>query len=275
MVFNKKTGYKMADREVGYRGNKFDKKCFQRYLREKENPETPKQPLENIVVKEIDFHTAQDFILKYEWLGTMGVTKFSIGLYCNDILCGVACFGVTAGTAALSEPFGEVNKSKGIVLVRGACAPYAHEHAGSFLIGQCKTILREKGYEFVIAYSDPEAGEIGTLYQATNWNFYGFTSKVRYLVRPDGKRVDPKLIYKYAKKNGITRQEQKEIFLNEGYTFETGNKKLKYLLFVGDKRSQRNLKRNKKVKFFNYINRSTLNNMQDIYKVELNENDKN
>lgn len=230
--WKKRTGYAMADRQVGYRGVKFSTKCFQRQLRDSYSVNS-KYGLENLEIREITFRQSQEFILKYEWLGTMGTTKFSYGVFHEDVLLGVACFGLTAGTGALSEPFGEEHKSKGIVLVRGACAAEAHPHTGSYLIGQCKKRLLDKGYSFVIAYSDPEAGEIGTLYQATNWKFYGFTSPVKYLVRPDGKRVDPKLIHKYAKKYGISSQQQKQNFLDEGYTFETGSRKLKYLLMLG------------------------------------------
>lgn len=266
--FSKRTGYKMADRQVGYRGKKFEKKCFQRQLREKyESNEVI--PLEDIEIKEIPFKEAQDFILKYEWLGTMGTTKFSIGIFCKNILCGVACFGLTAGTASLSEPFGEEYKNKGIVLVRGACASNAHQHCGSYLIGKCKKILEEKGYLFCIAYSDPEAGEIGTIYQATNWNFYGFTSKVNYLVRPDGKRVDPKIIHKYSKKHKISYSEQKELFLKEGYYFEKGNKKMKYLMYFGNKREVKQMLKHKKVKFYQYLKREHFETLDLIYETSL------
>lgn len=240
---DKKTGYKMAS-HTGYSGEKFSKKCFQRQLRELKDDGSKKITLEelhNSKMIEIPFSVAQQFILEYEWLGTMGVTKFSFGLYANSKLCAVYCFGLTAGTKTLSEPFGEEHKHEGIVLVRGACAPFAHPHTSSFGIGKAKELLRQKGYSFTIAYSDLEAGEIGTVYQATNWIFFGVTNSITYLVRPDGKRVDPKLIHKYSKKNNISRQEQIDIFKKEGYTFEKANPKLKYLLVVADRRKKKEL----------------------------------
>lgn len=252
--WTKRTGYKMADREVGYRGNKFDPYCFQRQLRDiKDTGE--RVGLDNWEIQEIDFRTAQDFILQYEWLGTMGTTQFSYGLFIDSKLTAVACFGLTAGTQALSEPFGEDRKSEGIVLVRGACAPWAHEHTSSFFLGKVFPLVRERGYRFVIAYSDPEAGEIGTVYQATNWLFYGMTSPVTYLVRPDGKRVDPKLIHKYAKKFGITYGEQKQAFLDEGYRFEKGSPKLKYLFVLGNKKDKREIMKELRVPIFPYLKR--------------------
>lgn len=256
--WKKKTGYKMSD-TVGYKGNKFDSKCFQRQLRESQplsRPVMTDEELRQSYVKEISFKKAQDFILKYEWLGTMGTTKFSYGLFTKDgDMFAVYCFGLTAGTQVLSQPFGEEHKSEGIVLVRGACANFAHPHASSYGIGKVMPLVRERGYSFVIAYSDLEAGEIGTVYQATNWEFFGMTNPVTYLVRPDGKRVDPKLIHKYAKKNNITRQEQIAIFEEEGYTFEKGSPKLKYILVIGDKKKKKELKKKKRYTSYPYLKR--------------------
>ena len=258
-TFNKRTGYKMADREVGYRGVKYSEKCFQRELRDKKlHPNEVMDTLDdmrNAVVKEIPFKVAQEFILDYEWLGTMGTTKFSFGVYTNDRLTAVYCFGLTAGTSALSEVFGEANKHKGIVLVRGACAPWAYKHMSTFGLGRVLPLVNDRGYEFVIAYSDPESGEIGTVYQADNWNLYGVTNRINYLVRPDGKRVDPKLIHKYAKKHGITSAEQKQMFINEGYTFERGGHKLKYFKCIGNKRTKKMLMKDRKVNILSYPKR--------------------
>lgn len=265
--FNKRTGYKMASREVGYRGEKFSSYCFQRQLRDKkfEGVTDTLDDMRNCEVRLISFKEAQNFILDFEWLGTMGTTKFSYGVFTNGRLTAVYCFGLTAGTAALSQVFGESNKSRGLVLVRGACAPWAHKHMSSFGMGKVFPILhKDQNIDFLIAYSDPEAGEIGTVYQATNWSFYGLTSPVNYLVRPDGKRSDPKLISKYAKKNNVTYSEQKRIFVDEGYTFEKGSPKLKYFKVLGDKRNRKGLLKDLKVPVFDYLKRE--DNMEDVYK---------
>tara|TARA_R100001369_G_C3278379_1_gene161486 strand:+ start:43 stop:921 length:879 start_codon:yes stop_codon:yes gene_type:complete len=270
-IWNSRTGYKMANRAVGYRGKKFDEVCFQHQLRKSLDDDRPRSNINNSVVYQIPFKMAQNFILKYEWLGTMGTTKISFGMFCEDELVGVMCFGMTAGTGALSEVFGEEKKHLGLVLVRGACASHAHQHSGSWMIGQAKKELAKRGYNFVIAYSDPEAGEIGTLYQATNWNFYGFTSPVNYLVRPDGKRVDPKIIHKYANKRGLTSQEQKQDFIDNGYTFEKGSRKLKYFLTFGDKKKLKDLVKCQVVNTYSYLKREIpMNVLYEEWKKQIN-----
>lgn len=264
--FDKRTGYKMAARQVGYRGTKFSPYCFQRQLRDQKDTgeQDTLEEMKKCEVKLITFKEAQEFILDFEWLGTMGTTKFSYGVYTNDRLTAVYCFGLTAGTAALSQVFGEVNKKRGLVLVRGACAPWSHKHMSSFGMGKVLPILHEnQNIDFLIAYSDPEAGEIGTVYQATNWSFYGLTAPVTYLVRPDGKRSDPKLISKYAKKNNITYTEQKQRFVDEGYTFEKGSPKLKYFKILGNKTINKELTKLVKVPVYQYLKRK--DNMQEVY----------
>lgn len=256
----RRTGYKMADYEVGYRGRKFDPYCFQRQLRD--SKDIGERVGLNGDIREIPFQEAQAFILQFEWLGTMGTTKFSYGLFVEDKLTAVLCFGLTAGTQALSQPFGEPFKSQGIVLVRGACAPWAHPHTASYLMGKVFPLVRERGYRFIIAYSDLEAGEIGTVYQATNWQYYGLTAPVTYLVRPDGKRVDPKLIHKYSRKNGISSAEQKQIFFDEGYILETGSPKLKYIKLIGNKRENKELMSHCRINFYPYLKRKE--NMKDV-----------
>ena len=56
------------------------------------------QSFENATVREISRAEAQTVILKYEWLGNMGCTDYTFGLYFGEHMAGVACFGRTAGT---------------------------------------------------------------------------------------------------------------------------------------------------------------------------------
>lgn len=269
--FVKRTGYAMADRPLAYdTTEKFSSKCFQRKLRESYEVERTLSLTESRIER-ISFKDAQQFILQYEWLGTMGATQLSYGLFCEDQLAAVSCLGVTAGTGVTSEPFGKEYKSKGIIYLRGACSPNAHQHTATFMLGLVKRELAKIGYNFVIAYADPEAGEIGTIYQADNWKFYGFTSGITYLIRPDGKRVDPRIVYKYAKKNELTRQEQMQIFFDEGYTLEKSSPKLKYLCMFGSRGRCRSMMKSVRVRFYPYLKREIgMKNLYSYWKNEYN-----
>jgi hypothetical protein len=56
------------------------------------------------------------------------------------------------------------------------------------------------GYRVVVAFSDPTAGEIGTVYQASNWIYCGLTA-----VRPDYIDAAGNRMMGHFKTDGLTR----------------------------------------------------------------------
>jgi hypothetical protein len=136
-------------------------------------------------VREIDYDTAKAIIMKYEWLGNMGTTARTFGLFFGEELAGVTCFGHPQGTVV--NVFGKENADKVYWLARGACVHWAHPHSASFLINEsCKMFGlpwktargEDKPAKFAfLATADTDAGEIGTVYQATNWLYIGRTSE--------------------------------------------------------------------------------------------------
>jgi hypothetical protein len=168
-------------------------KCHQRIIREKEQLNDcgglfgyPIADIKKAVCCEISYETAKQIILKYEWLGTMGTTQYHYGIYYDGVCAGVVCFGyfqamnTNSGGHPYSPYVGEKYGKDGIQLTRGACVWWAHEHSGSKLIAFGLGEMKKKGYKYVIAFSDPEAGEVGTLYQATNWFYLGATNVNHY-----------------------------------------------------------------------------------------------
>lgn len=134
----------------------------------------PLADIKKCFCREISYSTAKEIILQYEWLGTMGTTQKHYGIYFNDVLAGAICFGFFQALEGYSTFVGNKYADKGIQLSRGACSHWAHEHSASKLIGFGLREMAKLGRKYVIAFSDPEAGEIGTVYQATNWHYLGF-----------------------------------------------------------------------------------------------------
>ena len=146
-------------------------------------------------VKPITYQEAASIILKYEYLGTMAAgTRFSYGLYSSDSeLLGAVCFSLNASPEArwICKPRATIKRT--ICLARGACVPHAPKNAASFLVRHaCRLLHQEHGYSVFFAYSDPEAGERGTIYRAVGWKCLGagLGRTTRYhtsVVAPDGK----------------------------------------------------------------------------------------
>jgi hypothetical protein len=156
--------------------------AYQKHMRDiKSKSELVRMPslsLENSVCREISRVEAKQIILEYEWLGTMGLTQTFFGAYLDGILSGVVAFGFfqAMNTSKYKKFIGEKYKDHGCQLTRGASAYWAHPHTGSMLIGFALREMGKRGYKYAVAFSDPDAGEVGILYQATNWIYIGATN---------------------------------------------------------------------------------------------------
>jgi hypothetical protein len=214
--------------------------------------------LKNAWVKEIDRKTAEEVILRYEWLGNMGVTDYQFGLYFGEYLAGVVCFGRTAGTKTVSSICGEGYAHLVKTLNRGACVHWAHPHSASFLISRACRLMTQKGFHIFVAYSDTEAGEIGTVYQASNWLYCGTTgnpsSMFVWAGRPlkggsgvdcfkDGKPRDERCIQHMTRVRTETSKAYRTLMsrrelrvqLVDGFVFYKTAPKHRYVTFCGDK----------------------------------------
>ena len=217
---------------------------------------------ESASVREITNASAKQVIKKYEWLGNMGCTDYSFGLYFGEHLAGVSCFGRTAGTKSAASVCGDKYAHSVKTLCRGACVHWAHPHSASFLIPRACRLMAEKGFHIFVAYSDAEAGEIGTVYQATNWLYCGTTKSASSSFIWAGKTVkrddewgafkDGQLrderniqgltrIRKFADNSGAyrvkcSRRELRERMVEEGFLFFKSPPKRRYVTFAGDKR---------------------------------------
>ncbi len=123
-------------------------------------------------VKPIDYKTAANLIQRYEWLQCMpAMVKYCFGIYFEGNLGGAVVYSVE-----YSENLGHWDKydytGKMILLSRGACVHWSHPHSASKLITTSMKMLPEK-YKVVTATVDPQAGEIGTIYQACNFVYIG------------------------------------------------------------------------------------------------------
>ena len=219
-------------------------------------------------VREITNAEAKEVIKKYEWLGNMGCTDYSFGLYFGEHLAGVSCFGRTAGTRTAASVCGEKYVHMVKTLCRGACVHWAHPHSASFLIPRACQLMPEKGFNIFVAYSDAEAGEIGTVYQATNWLYCGTTNGAvssfiwagktvkeddEWGTFKDGQLRDERNIQNLTRirqfigKRGAyqvkcTRRELRERMVREGFLFFKSPPKRRYVTFAGDKKLVKELR---------------------------------
>lgn len=121
----------------------------------------------------------KEFIEKHEWLGSMPhrPTHRFIATY-KGILAGVI---IMATPNAFSNLLGKENRDLEKLISRGACISWSPKNLASALIMySVKWMVKNTNYRFFTAYSDVEARELGTVYQACNFIYLGQNSGARF-----------------------------------------------------------------------------------------------
>jgi hypothetical protein len=113
-----------------------------------------------------------NFIKTYEWLGTIGPSpKWIFTARYNGLLGGVILINEPNSYSKIMGP--DTRKYEALIQ-RGACASWTPKNLGSRLImSACKWMVSNTTKRMFVAYADPAANEIGTLYQACNFEYLG------------------------------------------------------------------------------------------------------
>lgn len=212
----------------------------------------------------------RNFITRYEWLGKPSLypTHYFTAYWGNILVCAVTM----DMPAAFSKMLGKNTRKLERLISRGASISFAPKNTASAILSWAmRWMIENTGYRLFTAYADPEAGELGTIYQALNFYYLGnnYGTSVKYLYK--GRWVSDRTFrsrsaYKrYAKALGITwkpewqhkerilwynmpeeienklRQASKDFMGN--LEKKTGTKKHKYAYVLGsDKRETRKLR---------------------------------
>lgn len=122
-----------------------------------------------------DFKEIKEFIIRHEWLGTLSSypTHYYTARY-KGILAGALIFNMPN---AFSKLLGDNTKHIERLISRGACISWSPKNlASAFIMWSIKHMVKNTQYRLFTAYSDVEAKELGTIYQACNFMYLGKTS---------------------------------------------------------------------------------------------------
>jgi hypothetical protein len=118
----------------------------------------------------------REFIERHEWLGKLPnrpTHRFTARLKGGDLAGTI----IMATPNAFSNLLGKENTNKEKLISRGACISWGPKNLGSWLImSSIKWMVKNTDFRYFTAYSDPEAKELGTIYQACNFHYLGQTS---------------------------------------------------------------------------------------------------
>lgn len=163
--------------------------CFQKFRKE-QTFESDKMRLyesvdkyENLKMSEVEFYyidkkdkegcqKLKKFIERYEWLGNIPnrpTHRFAI-TYKGEVLAVL----IMATPNAFSHLLGKANINLEKLIARGASMSLAPTNIGNFLIMKAvKWMVENTEFRYFTCYSDPEAKELGTIYQACNFIYLG------------------------------------------------------------------------------------------------------
>lgn len=119
-----------------------------------------------------DHKKCKSFIERYEWLGTVpSFTSHWFMAYYKDIVAGVVLIGEPYSYTRL---LGDDTQKYERLISRGACISWSPKNlASSFVMWCIKWMVQNTQYRLFVAYSDPSAKELGTIYQACNFYYLG------------------------------------------------------------------------------------------------------
>jgi hypothetical protein len=115
----------------------------------------------------------------------------TIGAWDDGAFIGAVVFGRGA-SSEIHSPFG-LDQSQVCELCRVALGP--HRAPTSKIVALSVRLLRKQspGLRLIVSYADPQAGHVGTLYQACGWLYLGTTHR-ESLIRLNGTLIHPRTI---------------------------------------------------------------------------------
>ena len=133
---------------------------------------------EFVYIDKTEIATCQEirrFIERHEWLGKLPTRPtHRFAAYYKGYLAGVV---IMATPNAFAYPLGKENRRLEKLISRGACISWSPKNLGSSIIMfAIRWMAKNTHYRAFTAYSDPEAKELGTIYQACNFYYIGQSS---------------------------------------------------------------------------------------------------
>lgn len=130
--------------------------------------------LEKYEIKQIDYKLAMSIVIKEHYLHRKAPCSVSFGLFLNNEIKGVVCYG-TPSSAPLRSGIAGLENAKNVVeLTRLWVCDSVPKNGESFLIGRT---IKHAGKEIIVSFAEINQGHVGIVYQATNWIYTGLSAK--------------------------------------------------------------------------------------------------
>jgi hypothetical protein len=178
----------------------------------------------NFIVKQIDYRTAMDIVIKEHYLHRTAPCSKAFGLFNKDgEIKGVIVYGISCSSTLLRGICGEEEKSNVYELTRLWIADDVPKNGESFLIGNTIKLLDK---EIIVSFSEIDRGHVGTVYQATNFMYCGLSAKFK---DPKVKGLEHQHHATYA--HGMNMEQIRNKYGNDNVYYVERPRKHRYIYF--------------------------------------------
>jgi hypothetical protein len=134
---------------------------------------TPTSALQSLQVRPIPLAVAKELIVWEHYLHSLpGGTQLAFGVFLEQRLLGALTLG--AGPANAYALVAGAARSDCLTLTRLWLSDELPTYSESRVLGVViQALRRNTPVKFLVTYSDPAQGHLGTIYQATNWLYTG------------------------------------------------------------------------------------------------------
>jgi len=162
-------------------------------------------PAARYAVQPVTFGDAQALLASGHYLRHLRKSGTQIGLVGPAGLVGVAVFGQPSREGVVralwDQDQGTLRNT--VELLRFYTVDGIEEWAGTWFLSRAIRLLPPT-IEMIVAFSDPQYGHHGGLYQAASWIYTGTTTNTPYHYEdPDGNRIGKQTPWKQARREGL------------------------------------------------------------------------
>ena len=197
------------------------------------------------IIKEIDYHTAMDLVVKNHYLHRKCPCSHAFGLFdINNNIVGCIVYGVSCSSTLLKGICGESEMHNVYELNRLWVSDQVPKNGESFLISHTIPLLDK---EIIVSFADTAQNHVGYVYQATNFYYCGLSAKFK---DPKVKGLENQHHATYA--HGMTMTQVKEKYGEENVYYVDRPRKHRYIYFNCNKRRKKELLKLLKYKILPY-----------------------
>ncbi len=115
-----------------------------------------------------------DFLLNIHYAKRIPSISYAFGLFYNEQLVGVITYG-TPPSSPLRKGIAGTNYAAHILELNRLCLKYNNKNEASFLVSKSLKLLPKD--KIIVSFADTSQGHVGTVYQATNFKYFGLSAK--------------------------------------------------------------------------------------------------